>query len=224
MTQGQAGTVCPRCGSAAAVHSIGELAELARSQLGVMGQQTGPGYPGQAQAGPGYPGQPQAGPGSGWGAEPQAGPLPGGAQPQAGPQPGWAAQPQAGPLPGAGGRRPSRPRPSVGDGSAGDVLSSLGDDLAGAAFGAAAGFLGRAISRRVQRTVTERVLPAMAARQEGMLRQQIEIAERHPDLRACLNDQVIFLAGGSRVLPMPDLANMPTAEQADVMVAQLRQG
>jgi hypothetical protein len=56
-----------------------------------------------------------------------------------------------------------------------------------------------------------------------MLREQIAIAERHPDLRACLNDQVIFLAGGSRALPMPDLASV-TREQADAMVASLRDG
>ena len=67
----------------------------------------------------------------------------------------------------------------------------------------------------------ERVVPAMAARQEAMLREQIAIAERHPDLRACLTDQVIFLAGGSRVLPMSSLSRGLTLEQADAMVAQL---
>jgi hypothetical protein len=56
-----------------------------------------------------------------------------------------------------------------------------------------------------------------------MLRTQIAIAERHPDLRACLTDQVIFLDGGSRTLPMPKL-NTITVEQADAMVAQLRNG
>jgi len=67
------------------------------------------------------------------------------------------------------------------------------------------------------------VVPAMAARQEAVLREQIAIAERHPDLRACLTDQVVFLAGGSRVMPMPNLANV-TLEQADVLVARLRDG
>ena len=91
-------------------------------------------------------------------------------------------------------------------------------------MGAAAKFIGRAIGRRVQRTYNERVAPAMAARQEAMLREQIAIAERHPDLRACLADQVIFLAGGDRVLPMAGVTRGITLEQADALVARLRDG
>ena len=98
-------------------------------------------------------------------------------------------------------------------------------------MGAAAKFAGRAISRRLKRAYDERVVPAMAAkqqamadRQEAMLREQIAIAERHPDLRACLTDQVVFLAGGSRVLPMSGITRGITLEQADALVAQLRDG
>ena len=40
---------------------------------------------------------------------------------------------------------------------------------------------------------------------------------------ACLNDQVIFLTGGGRTLPMPNLMTV-TVEQADAMVARLRDG
>jgi hypothetical protein len=57
-----------------------------------------------------------------------------------------------------------------------------------------------------------------------MLREQIAIAERYPDLRACLTDDVIFLAGGSRVVPMSGLTRGITLEQADAVVARLRQG
>jgi len=89
--------------------------------------------------------------------------------------------------------------------------------------GAATKFIGRAIGRRVQRAYTERVVPAMAAKQEAMLREQIAIAERHPDLRACLTDQVVFLEGGSRALPIPNLATV-TLDQADALVASLRDG
>jgi len=96
--------------------------------------------------------------------------------------------------------------------------------VAGMVMEAATKFIGRAIGRRAQRAYNERVVPAMAARQEAMLREQIAIAERHPDLRACLTDQVIFLAGGSRVLPMPSLAGGFTLEQADAVVARLRNG
>jgi hypothetical protein len=195
------GTVCPQCGNTDAVHSIQELATLARARLG----QQGPMGPQ-----PGTPAQPQPG----WAAEPQA---------------GWMAEPQAGPLPTPGGRRSNyQPRNySSGDSSFGD---SVGDDIAGAVLGAATGaaakFLSRQIGRRLQDRMNQQVLPAMAARQQNqqaMLQTQIEIAERHPDLCACLNDQVIFLTGGSRTLPMPNLMTV-TVEQADAMVAQLRDG
>jgi hypothetical protein len=195
------GTVCPQCGSAAGVHSIEELAAMARARLGQA--------PG---AGPAPQPGPAADPQPGWAAEPQA---------------GWAAEPQAGALPGRGGWRGGSSFPSDPGGDSfsrsGDIASALGDDIAGAALGAASRFIGRAISRRVQEKLSQQVLPAMAAKQDAMLREQIAIAERHPDLRACLTDHVIFLAGGSRVLPMPNLAGV-TVEQSDALVASLRDG
>ncbi len=139
-----------------------------------------------------------------------------GAEPQAGPLPGYAAEPRSGPMPGSGWQGNTGIRDYVGD--------SVGDDLAGLAMGAASRFIGRAIGRRVQRTVTERVLPAVAAKQQEALRNQIAVAERHPDLRACLTDKVIFVAGGSRVLPMPSLTAGLTLEQSDELVARLRDG
>ena len=96
--------------------------------------------------------------------------------------------------------------------------------MAGLVMDAATKFVGRAISRRVKRAFDERVVPAMAARQEAILRDQVAIAERYPELRGCLSDKVVFLAGGSRVLPMPNLVKGLTMEQADAMVAQLRNG
>jgi len=50
----------------------------------------------------------------------------------------------------------------------------------------------------MQDRLNQQVVPAMAAKQEEMLRTQIAIAERHPDLCACLNDQVVFLTGEPR--------------------------
>jgi hypothetical protein len=155
------------------------------------------------QAGQGFG---SASPQQGWEAEPQAGP----------PQPGWARQPQAGPPSGSWlGRGRDYYGTSVGDG--------IGDAVADAALGAVGGFIGKAIGRRVQKAMTERVMPTLAANRETMLRQQIDIAQRHPDLRACLTDKVVFLAGGVRVLPMPNLMTV-TADQADAIVAQLRNG
>jgi hypothetical protein len=227
VTDAQIAAPCPQCGSTAAVHSISELAELAKMQLDKAQQASGggapPGYGGGAQ--PGYAAEPQAGPLPGYAGEPQAGPLPGYAgQPQAGPLPGYAGEPQAGPLSGSwscGSR----------DFDAGPISDGIDQAIADVALGAAARFIGRAISRRVQRTVDERVLPALAAQQqakfrdqEGLLRDQIAIAERYPGLRACMTDKVIFLSGGSRVLPFAGANLMVTLQQADALVAQLREG
>jgi hypothetical protein len=203
VTNQQMASACPRCGKTDAVHSIQELAALASSQLGQQppGSQT-----------------------AGWAAEPQQGPVP-----------GWAAEPQAGPLPGPGsagsagglgsagslGGLRSRPYRDTNTRYGESPLDALGEDIAGAALSAAAGFVGRAIGRRVERAMTQKVIPTLAAGRETMLRTQIEIAQRHPDLCACMDDDVIFLAGGSRALPLPNLMTV-TVEQADQMVAQLR--
>lgn len=151
------------------------------------------------QAQQGFP----AGPQQGWAAEPQAGPPP-----------GWAGAPQAGPPPGTWLGR----RAGFDDSPAGDGIEQA---IADVALGAAAQFIGRAIKRRVQKTINERVLPAVAEHQQTMLREQIAIAERYPGIRACLTDKVIFLAGGSRVLPMPSVVSL-TLPQADALVAELR--
>jgi hypothetical protein len=267
---------CPQCRNATAVHSIGELAAMARDRLNQpssrnpAGPQPGYGAPQQAQ--PGYAGQPQPGytapqqaqPGQAQPGQAQPGQAqPGQAQPgyagqpqpgyTAEPQPSWGAQPQSGytadpqpswgsePQPGynaepkasghTSGQRPSGRRPgledifdparyarNLGEGIADDIEGAI----AGAALGAAAKFIGRRIGRRAQQAYTERVAPAMAASQDAMLREQVAIAQRHPDVRACLTDNVIFLAGGTRVLPMPRLDTL-TVQQADALVAQLRQ-
>jgi hypothetical protein len=198
VTYGQTGTVCPQCGSTDAVHSIQELATLAQARMG-----QGPAAPQQGtpvQAGPAW---------------------------AAGAHQGWAAEPQAGPLPGPGGGRAGVFQPQSYSGSGGAFDTGSLDDIAGAVLGAAGGaaarFLGRQIGKKMQDKLTQQVLPAMAARQQGLLQTQIAIAQRHPDLCACLNDQVIFLTGGSRTLPMPNLSTV-TVEQADAMVARLRDG
>ena len=135
--------------------------------------------------------------------------------------PGWAQEPQAGP--------PAGSRPALGRVFGGGRLDDnpIADGIEGAiadvALGAAARFVGRAVSRRVQRAMTERVMPAMATDREAILREQIAVAERYPGIRACMTDNVIFLQGGSRVAPMPNLATL-TMQQADSIVAELQQG
>jgi len=148
----------------------------------------------------------------------QASPAP----PQAGPARGWEAEPRPGPLPGPGGFGGVRNTWAYDTRTVGsNPLDALGEDIAGAAMSAAMGLAARAISRRVERAMTERVVPTVMARQQTVLQTQLEIAQRHPDLCACLTDKVMFLAGGSRVLPLPNLMTV-TVEQADQMVAQLR--
>jgi hypothetical protein len=183
------------------------------------------GQPGTTAAGPGAQPQP------GWAADPQPMGGAGGQQPgwaadpqpigPGSPQPGWAANPS--PVSGSG----NWPRSSGGvPTTPSDALASLGDDLAGAVGAAAAGAAARFLSRKVGRKVQDRLDQAMstvAAKQQDTLQQQITIAERHPDLRACLNDQVVFLAGGTHTQPMPNLSTI-TVEQADALVAQLRNG
>ena len=186
VNQPQSTSRCPQCGNTAEVHSISELADLARMRLA------------QLQGG---------------------GTV-------AGPQQGWAAEPVAGAPRGPDG---SRPGGLFGRGIPGrrtdyddsPVFDGIGDAVADVALGAAAQFIGRAIRRKVEKTVTDRVLPAVGQQATAMLQNQIAVAERYPDLRACLTDHVVFLAGGSRMQPMPDLSKI-TVPQADALVAQLQ--
>jgi hypothetical protein len=91
-----------------------------------------------------------------------------------------------------------------------------------AVLGAATKAIGRVIGRKMRQAYNERIAPAMAARQEAVLNERVAIAQRHPDLRACLNDQVVFLVGGTRVLPLASAMQVRTVEQSDALVAQLR--
>ena len=232
MTYGQAGAVCPQCGSAAAVHSVDELAAMARARLG----QFGLGYQGPPQGyqqPPGYQGPPPP-PSSGFPSPSSSGfpsaplstdfPAPPPAPP---PPPDYS---DSAPPPGySGQKRPSlwsrgsstSNSSSSGSSSSGD---SIEDAVAGLVMDAATKFIGGAIGRRVKRAYEERVVPAVSAKQDAMLREQIAIAERYPELRACLTDNVVFLAGGNRVVPMSSLSRGFTLEQADAVVAQLRNG
>ena len=224
---------------------MSELAAMARNRPAqpTFGPPTGPqqgpaappppqpGNPGTTPPQPGYAGEAQpswnADPQPSWNAEPQPS---WNAEPQpswgAEPHPGWGAEPQ----PGHGSNQASRSasgRPIFDPGLLNQSLGeAVGEGIEGAvagiALGAAAKFLGRTLGRRAQQAYNEKVVPALAQRQEAALREQDAIAERHPDLRACLTDQVFFLAGGNRVLPMPRVG-MLTLQQSDALVTQLRQ-
>ena len=147
--------------------------------------------------------------------------------PQPSQQPGYYSVPQPGPQPGYQGEPwqsqppPRQPRRLIGP-EGGGGSDTIEGAIADVVLGAATKALGGAIGRRMRRAFEEKVVPAMAARQESMTRDRMAIAERHPDLRACLNDQVVFLAGGTRTLPLASAMSVRTVEQSDALVAQLR--
>jgi hypothetical protein len=180
----------------------------------------------------------------------QPGSAGGSPQPPAGPadpQPTYQAGPQPNQQPGyQGGPRPAQPpgyqagpRPDVlagpeswqgqpprssrsWDSGSGSGADTFEEAISEAVLGAATKAIGRVIGRKMRQAYNERIAPAMAARQEAVLNERAAIAQRHPDLRACLRDQVVFLAGGTRVLPLASAMQVRTVEQSDALVAQLR--
>jgi hypothetical protein len=108
-------------------------------------------------------------------------------------------------------------------------IGNVADDIGGAVFGAALGFAGRAIGKRMKRAFEEKVMPAMEAKAaqaqqqwEQTKAEQDAIVERYPELRGCLKDQVVFLDGGYRTVPVSELKTPVTLAQADDVVARLR--
>jgi hypothetical protein len=253
MTYGQAGAVCPQCGSAAAVHSIAEWAAMAQGRTGGPGQAYGPtpqtGFPNPSQyqqSGTPDPAQSQQSgfPDPSQYQQQQSGfPDPSQYQQSGFPdpspyqQPGFPDPAQYQQQPGFPHPTPEPPpgRPSEAwqedqppprrRSSNWDIIrdgSSIEDVVGEAVLGAATKALGRAFGRKMRQAYNERVVPAMAARQEAMLNDRMVIAQRHPDLCACLNDQVVFLVGGTRTLPLASAMQVRTVEQSDALVAQLR--
>ena len=168
--------------------------------------------PGPADPQPTYQAGPQPSQQPGY----QGGPPP--AQPpgyQPGPQPDVLAGPESWQS------QPPRRSRSWDSGSAADTFE---DAIGEAVLGAATKAIGRVLGRKMRQAYNERIAPAMAARQEAVLSERVAIAQRHPDLRACLNDQVVFLVGGTRVLPLASAMQVRTVEQSDALVAQLRGG
>lgn len=103
------------------------------------------------------------------------------------------------------------------------------DDIGGAVLGAALGFAGRAIGKRMKQAFDDKVVPAMQARAaqaqqqwEQSKTEQDAIVARYPELRGCMKDEVIFLDGGQRTVPVSELKQPVTLAQADAIVARLR--
>ena len=250
--QGQYAGQAPRAGQYTATDQSPGHGQFHQVQFG-QPQSSGPGQaPGEGQApGPGQTAGQEQAPGQGQGQAagqeqfggagqaPSQNQAAGQAQPAGQPPlPGQAGYPGQGGYPGQDwnrrdddydhysveGSRRNNIRPSdLFDGN------KLADDIGGAVFGAALGFAGRAIGRRMKKAVEERVMPAVQARaqqaQQQQAQQRIEqdaIAARYPELRGCMKDQVIFLDGGSRIVAVSELTLPLTLAQADAVVARLR--
>ena len=106
---------------------------------------------------------------------------------------------------------------------------NLADDIGGAVLGAAFGLAGRAFGRKMKQAFEDKVVPAMqarAAQAQGQFEQQKAeqdaIAARYPELRGCMKDQVVFLDGGTRTVPVSEIKMPVTMAQADGVVARLR--
>ncbi len=98
-------------------------------------------------------------------------------------------------------------------------------EIADVVLGLAGRFIGKAIKNKMQKVVEQRVTPTINAQAEQKRQEWAAIAQQHPDLRACMRDQVVFLAGGTRVVPLSEVPNITTITpaQADAVVARLRE-
>ena len=182
---------------------------------------TNPDHPYESYQGPGIPtAQGYQGQGQG--------PAPG----YQGPPPGYQGLPPGyqGPPPGYQGPdypNNRRGRPTMNSDFVDDPVQEIANTVLGAAFK----FAGRSIGKRMQRAYEERIGPALEARAAQTRQQwqqsrdeQAAIVQRYPDLRGCLRDQVVFLDGGSRSVPITEIRMPVTLAQADALVARLRAG
>jgi hypothetical protein len=106
---------------------------------------------------------------------------------------------------------------------------SVADDLGAVVLTTALGFAGRALAKRMKRAFDEKVMPAMEAKAaqaqqqwEQSKAEQDAIVQRYPELRGCMKDQVVFVDGGYRTVPVSELKLPVTLAQADAVVARLR--
>lgn len=222
-------SICPQCGSSADVRTAAELFDMltgaqgSATQQAYPRQQMGPDHPG---TNPDYPAQDYQGPDSG-GTNPDH-PYPSYQGPGF-PTQGYQSQ---GPAPGYQGpdypnRQPGRPT------MGGDFGDDPAQEIANAVLGAAFKFGGRALGKRIQKAYEERIGPALEARAAQAQQQsqqqsqqsrdeQAAIVQRYPDLRGCLRDQVVFLDGGSRFVPITEIRMPVTMAAADALVDRLR--
>jgi hypothetical protein len=95
--------------------------------------------------------------------------------------------------------------------------------LANVILDTAGHFLGKAIGKRVRRSLQERVVSTLEAQagQQASQQNQVAIIQRYPQPRGCLHDAVLFLAGAARVVPISDLRFSILLAEADELVGRL---
>jgi hypothetical protein len=113
-------------------------------------------------------------------------------------------------------------RSGRGSGDSNPGWDSPDQPIANAVIGTAASFIGKAIGKRMRRAYEERVVPNLQAQTEQPRQELHAIAERYPELRGCMRDQVIFLSGGTRTIPLSEVSPQISLAQADALVARLR--
>lgn len=106
--------------------------------------------------------------------------------------------------------------------------SDPGQGAADAVLGLAGHLFARKVGKRVRRAYAERIAPALDAQAQQAqqdwdqsLADQATIISRYPNLRGCLRDQVLFMAGGTEVVPISALQLPVTLAQADSLAARL---
>jgi len=125
--------------------------------------------------------------------------------------------------------RPPNPGPPARDwliDSQSPASADPSQEIANAVLASATRFIGRAVGKRARRSFDQQIMPNLEARAEQSMREsrleQDAIVQRHPDLRGCMRDQVIFLAGGTQAVPIADIPMPITLAQADALVGRLR--
>jgi len=119
-------------------------------------------------------------------------------------------------------RRGAPGRARGGDfGDSGSDAGSAEAEIGAALISATLGLIGRAVGRRFRRRMEEQVFPAIDDRWQQQRQEQLAIAARYPELRGCTRDQVVFLAGGSRTVPLAEVTSQITMAQAESIVGRL---
>ena len=187
-------------------------------------------HPYQSYQGPGFPNQPYQSP-SNQGSDRSGTSSDQSYQSYQGP--GFPNQPyqgqSSGPTPGYQG--PDYPNSQRRGPTINGVFDNPVQEIAGAVLGAAFKFAGRGIGKRMQKAYEERIAPVIEAKAAQARQQwqpspddQAAIVQRYPDLRGCMRDQVVFLEGGSRTVPITEIRMPITLAQADTLVARLHAG